>query len=77
MPVELNQIAELLQGYLPKLIAALAVLVFGWLAALVITAIIRGGLRRTGLDNRLVRWVLGEERVQEVNVEQWITKGVF
>ena len=77
MPPEVEQIIELTRAYLPNLVKALAILVFGWLAALVITAMVRGGLRRSGLDRRLARWVLGDEKSRSVAIEQWISKGLF
>ncbi len=40
-------------------------------------AIVRGGLRRTGLANRLARSVAGEEGVTGVGVERWVGRGVL
>ncbi|MEE9220194.1 MAG: mechanosensitive ion channel [candidate division NC10 bacterium] len=40
-------------------------------------AIVRGGLRRTGLANRLARSVAGEEGVTGVDVERWVGRGVL
>ncbi len=56
----LQQTLETLPAYLPNLMAALAILVFGWLAALIVGAIVRGALRRTTVDNRLAGWLGGE-----------------
>ena len=49
----LNQIAQSFQVYAPKIIAALAVLIIGWFFALIVAAIVRGGLKRTGLGRKL------------------------
>lgn len=51
---------ETLPAYLPNLLAALAILVLGWLAALILAAIVRGTLRRTTLDNKLASWLIGD-----------------
>jgi hypothetical protein len=75
--VFLEQMAQLVGGYIPNLIAALAILVVGWLVALIISAIVRGALRRTTLDNRLARWVVGEEAAKAVEVERQIARGVY
>ncbi|MEE8075268.1 MAG: hypothetical protein V3T60_06580, partial [Candidatus Binatia bacterium] len=63
----INQINQLMRDYLPNLIGALAILVVGWLVALVIAAVVRGGLRRTSLDKRLARWIAGEEGAKGVD----------
>jgi hypothetical protein len=49
----LDQVTRTLGGYLPSLIGALAILVIGWLVALLISAGVRRLLERTTLDNRL------------------------
>jgi len=75
--VFLEQMAQLVGGYIPNLIAALVILVVGWLVALIISAIVRGALRRTTLDNRLARWVVGEEAAKAIEVERHIARGVY
>jgi len=77
MQLILDQIVQLVGAYIPKLIGALVILIIGWLVARVVSAIVRRGLRRTDLDNRLARWVLGEEAAKAVEVEQWIAKGLY
>ena len=49
-----QQIVQTVGSYLPSLVAALAILVVGWLVALIVSAAVRGLLNRTSLDNRLV-----------------------
>jgi len=75
--VFLEQIARLVGGYIPNLIAALAILIIGWLVALILSAIVRGVLRRTTLDDRLARWIMGEEAARGVEVERQIGRGVY
>ena len=48
--VFLEQIAQLMGGYVPSLIAALAILIVGWLVALAVSSVVRNALRRTKLD---------------------------
>jgi len=77
MQVILDQITQLVGAYIPNLIGALAILIIGWLVALVVSAIVRRALRRTTLDNRLARWIVGEEEAEAIEVERWIAKGVY
>jgi hypothetical protein len=77
MQVILDQITRLVGGYIPNFVGALAILVIGWLVALIIRALVRGALRRTTLDNRLARWIFGEEAVKEIEIEQQVAKGVY
>jgi hypothetical protein len=55
-----QQTLETLPAYLPNLLAALAILILGWLGAIILAAIVRGALRRTTLDNRLAGWLMSE-----------------
>jgi len=66
MQVILDQITRLVGAYIPNLIAALAILIVGWLVALIVSAIVRGVLRRTTLDDRLARWIVGEKAAEGV-----------
>jgi hypothetical protein len=68
-----DQVNQIVGGYLPHLIGALAILVLGWLVARIVAAIVRGALRRTNLDNKLARWVTGET----VAVEDGLARGIF
>jgi hypothetical protein len=77
MQTIINQITELVGAYIPNLAGALAILIIGWLAALIIAAIVRGVLRRTSVDERIARWIMGEEAAKTVEVEQWFGKGVY
>jgi hypothetical protein len=77
MQTALDQITQLVSGYVPNLLGALAILVVGWVVALIVSVIVRGVLRRTTVDNRLSRWIAGEEAAKAIPVEEWIAKGVF
>ncbi|MCH7667063.1 MAG: mechanosensitive ion channel, partial [Acidobacteria bacterium] len=62
--------------YLPRLLGALLILIFGWLAAYLISRLVRAALRRTTIDNRIVSWVRGEEG-ETPDIEPTIGKVVF
>jgi hypothetical protein len=69
----IDQINQIVGGYMPHLAGALAILIFGWLVARIVAAIVRRGLARTNLDNRLARWLMGES----VAIEDGIARGVY
>ena len=71
----LNQITQTFGGYIPKLIGAVAILIIGWFVALIVAAIVRGGLRRTTLDNRLAKWLGMED--DGLKIERKVGKGVY
>jgi hypothetical protein len=77
MQVILDQITRLVGAYIPNLVAALAILIVGWLVALIVSAIVRGVLRRTSLDNRLARLIMGEKAAEGVEMERQIARGVY
>lgn len=73
----LNQTAQLVAAYLPNLLGGLAILIIGWLIALVAAAITRGVLRRTKLGKRIARWMVGEEKADTFPVGRYLSRGVF
>ena len=77
MQVIWSEVSRLVGGNVPKLIGALAILVVGWLVALLASRVVRRLLGRTMLDNRLARWIAGEEEPRPGEADRWIAKGVF
>lgn len=63
--------------YLPSLVAALAILVIGWLIAAIIARLVQAALHRTHLDDRLAAWITGDDKPAEGRSERWIGRGVF
>jgi hypothetical protein len=72
-----TQTTEFVERYIPNALAAIAVLLIGWLIALVIAAIVRGALRRAGLDRRLADSVAAEGAVDHLQISDRVGKGVF
>jgi hypothetical protein len=68
---------QLILNSVPTLVAALAILIIGWLIALVVSALVRRAVHRTTLDDRLASWITGEEEAEAIEVERWIARGVF
>ncbi len=73
----LQQLREQVAGFGPNLLAGLAVLVLGWLVALLVAFLVRKGLSKVSLDNKVARWLAGPERKTEVPVELWAGRAVF
>ena len=73
-----TQMTDLVGGYLPNAIAALVVLILGWIAALVIAAVVRAALRKLGVDRRLYgSAVPAEGKVERPEISRRVGKGVF
>ena len=77
MQSTLNQIIGTIGAYIPNLIGALAVLIIGWLIALIAATIVRGVVRRTKLDNKIASWRGEGEGDQAPGISKGIEKGVF
>ncbi len=73
----LNQIIETVGTYVPNLLAGLAVLIIGWLVALVIASIVRSVVKRTSLKNKLTVWFADDEQTKSIPVERYISRIVF
>jgi len=71
------QLAQLFGPQVVRILGALGVLVAGWVVALAVAAVVRGALKRTTLDNRLAKWVMGEEKAEGFEVERWVAKAVY
>ncbi|KST66509.1 mechanosensitive ion channel [Mastigocoleus testarum] len=59
----------------PSLLGAVAILVIGWLIAILAKAIVQGILKRTNLDNRIAAGLTGRDDVPEV--ESFVSGLVF
>ncbi len=68
---------ELLTANLGLMLVALAILVVGWLIALISAALVRRGLKRTQFDNKLARWLVGGEKEESLEIERWAGRAVF
>jgi hypothetical protein len=71
-----RQAYEALVPSLPKLFEALAILVLGWLGAILVAFFVRMALRRTGFDRKLAEWC-GGEGAEAPKVERAVAKGVY
>lgn len=73
-----TQFVDNIVGYLPSALAAIGVLLGGWLVALIIAALIRGALRRTKLDTRIAQLIAGDPKAaEEIEVARWASRIVY
>lgn len=63
----MNDIVELISTYVPTLLMSLAILIIGWLVALIISALIGGVIKKTPLDKMLAE-SLGEKHNKHKSV---------
>jgi hypothetical protein len=70
----MDRSAVLVGDFLPALLAALGILVVGWVIALVVSSLVRKGLSRTTFDNKMAQWVTGGKPVA---IERYVASVVF
>ena len=63
--------------YGPNLFGALLVLIIGWLVALIVSSAIGKALRRTGIDEKIAKMVVGDEKAHEMESHKWISKIIY
>lgn len=76
MDRELARIESTFVEFLPNLLAALAVLVVGWLIALAIAALVKKLLQKTEVDDRIAAWVSPDPK-ERPPIERIIARVVF
>lgn len=72
-----EQLRQQFAAFGPNLLAGIAVLVLGWLVALLASFVVRELLGKTSVDNKIAQWVGGPEAKRPVPVEAWAGKAVF
>jgi len=64
--------------FMPNLLAAIAILVLGWIVATVVAFGVRGLLKRAQLDNRLATWIMGQRPGERPpQTERWVAAAVY
>lgn len=70
------QLSQLFGSHVPMIVGALAILIAGWLVALIVSGIVRKALRRFRITERMGQW-LGAEEAKAVQAERWVGRGVY
>ena len=63
--------------FLPSLIWAIVLLLLGWIVATLVALAVKNLLHRTSLDDRIANWAMGQDRNQDVPIEQWVSTVVY
>lgn len=71
------QVSDVVRTYVPNLLAALAILVIGWLIALGVSALVRAGLRRTRIDDRIAGSLGSDGGTGRVDASGWVSTAIF
>ena len=61
----------------PEILIAIAILIVGWVVALLGALLVRRVFKRTEIDNKIANWIVGEERAKSIEIERWIGRCVF
>ncbi len=61
----------------PSILTAILILVVGWIVALILASIARGAFKRTGVSERIARFIKGEEDATGLEVTKWVGRIVF
>ena len=78
MEALIQNTTEQLGKSVPNLLGAVAILVLGWLLAIIVSWVIKSILSRTQLDNRLAAQMTGSSDAKPIaNLEQWMAAAVF
>lgn len=72
-----NDISQLIGNYVPSLLGAIAILVIGWIVASIISRIVKSLLKKTGLDNKILKRFNEEDNSKPFQLENSISRGVF
>jgi hypothetical protein len=77
MNESLNELRTVIAAYVPNIVAALLILIVGWILAVIIAAVLRAALRRTRLDERIARSIAGTDSQATIRSEAWISAAIF
>ena len=77
LDVMMDQISQVAGLFIPQIAGALGILIVGWLIALIVAALLRALMRRTGLAQRVAAWFAGEEGTRDVHVDKWVGRGAY
>lgn len=73
----LRDFVNQISGSAVSVLGAIGILVVGWIVALIVGGIVRRVFRRTGLDNRLMKWIGRDTADGGVDTSRLIGKGAF
>jgi len=72
-----DHLAEWFTVQFPQFLGAIAILIIGWLVALILASIVRGAFKRTQAGAKLARWIKGDEEATGTEVNKWSGRITF
>jgi len=60
-----------------NIVKAIAILVVGWIVALIIKSIVKGLLNKTDIDNKIASWVTGGDGKSDIPIETWASSAIY
>lgn len=60
-----------------NIVKAIAILVVGWIVALIIKSIVKGLLNKTEIDNKIAGWVTGGDGKSDIPIETWASSAIY
>ena len=72
-----NEVVIAIKTYLPSFIGALAILVAGWVIAMIVAGLVRGLLKKIDLNNRVESWTGFEGVAAKGDWENGIAKTIY
>ncbi len=73
----LSELVTWFTVHFPVILGAIAILVVGWLIALILAAIVRGVFRRTHTGTKIARWVKGDEEAADSEANKWAGRVIY
>ncbi len=73
----LDQIIQALGSFSPHILGALAILIVGWIIALIVSSLIGKALRHTGLDEKIAQMAVGKEKAEAMEPDRWISRIIY
>ncbi|MEQ8975019.1 MAG: mechanosensitive ion channel [Coleofasciculus sp. C1-SOL-03] len=65
-------------SFVPNLIAAILILIVGWIVALIAKSMTNGLLNRTRIDNQIAEWFAGgQDGAEAPPIEKWVAGAVY
>ena len=71
---ELNYLTTWIMDFLPGFVAALAILIIGWLVALILSSAVKKAVSSTKLGETLDDWLKGEDETKPLEADKWAGK---
>ena len=73
----ISSLGEFFTVNFPTILGAIAILIIGWLVALILAKIVMGILSRTQAGTKIARWIYSDEEANDSEVNKWISRAIY